>query len=464
MKLMIAILRVVLRGMGLVKGDRYRYSKEYEDNYKYMDLKEKLWWAYKALIKQIEKAEKGKNIEEYFRSQDLNFEPKADFETESRLVLAAGGDVSCSEVIYPESTSYLWEDIEEFYFSADLKCANLESPLDAFKPIGVVPRVCLTAPNLNTSPEMFERYTKGGKGINFFSTANNHSIDQGESGLVATLDFLDSTGCLHVGTSRSKEEQMDIPMIEINGIRVAMLSYTYCLNGYDSIAGKEYMTNVIRLNKPDSDISLICEHVRIAHEKKADMIIAILHWSIEFEMYPIENIIRMGHRIMELGVDMILGGHPHVVQPMEKYRFTDPYTGLEKKGFIVYSLGEMVSYNAFSKNSRLGFVVKLEISKGLQNNTVRTMITKVRVLPVYTWIRRLENHCYDYRLLDFIKTVNNIKDGYNLYGFSTNEIMELVRLEALLYNRLLPENYKCLFENLNGEGITKNVTIKSFSA
>ncbi len=448
MKLIIFLFRIYLRVLGFLRGDKYRYSQEYEDNFRYMDREEKLWWCYKATIKQIEKAEKGKSIEEYFRTQDLKFSYEEGFNVLGSLVLTAGGDLNCSEVVYPESTLHLWDDVEEFYFSADIICANLESPLDTSKPLGLVPYACLTAPKLNTSVDMLERYIGKEKGINFFSTANNHALDQGESGLIATLDNLDSKGVFHVGTSRTPEEQSDIPIIEVNGIRVAMLSYTYCLNGHEPIQGKEYMTNFIRLNKPNADLSLLCEHVRIAKEKKADIIIAMLHWSIEFESYPIENVIKMGHRILESGVDVILGGHPHVAQPMEKYIYADPYTGVKKEGFIIYSLGEMVAYNAFGKNSRLGFIVKLEISKGMANGTSKTLLTKVRIQPIYTLLRKLNKHHYDYRVLDFVKTINDIREGKNPYGFSAKEKKELYRLEGLLYNQLLPEEKDFLFKKI----------------
>ncbi|WP_105617866.1 CapA family protein [Vallitalea okinawensis] len=440
MRIKLILIKALLHIIGFFKGSRYKYSQEYEDNFLYMDLGEKLWWAYKAVIKQIENAEKGKNIESYFANQNLDFSPNDSFKVDQQVTLTAGGDLNCSDIIYPESTEHLWDDIEDFYFSGDIVCANLESPLDPSKPLGVVPSMCLTAPNLNTSPEMFERYARDGKGINFFSTANNHSLDQGESSLIATLDFLDSKGYPHVGTSRTPEEQKDIPIIEQGGIRIAFLSYTYCLNGFEPIPGKEYMTNVIRLNKPDTDISLIKEHIKIAHEKKADIIVAMLHWSIEFETYPIENIINMGHRIMECGVDIILGGHPHVLQPMEKYSFVDPYSKHKKEGFIIYSLGELVSYNAFSKNSRLTAILKLQISKGMQNDASITKITNLKILPTYTWARPFIAGKSDYRLLNFRSMMKQLEMGENPHGFTNKEIKELERLEALLYNKFLPQN------------------------
>lgn len=447
MTMSIRLIKGILHIVAFFKGDKYKYSQEYEDNFRYMSIEEKLWWGYKALIKQIERGEKGKNIEEYFLKQNLDFSPEVNFKIEKTLTITAGGDLSASDEIYPENTRHLWDDIEDFLFSGDIVCANLEAPIDSSKPPTGVPMMCLTAPGLNTTKEMFEVFTKGGRGINFLSTANNHSVDQGEYGLIATLDFLDSKGYGHVGTSRTKEEQMDIPVIEKNGIRVAMLSYTYSLNGFDAIPGKEYMTNLIRLNKPETDISLIKEQIKIAHQKNADIIVAMMHWSIEFETYPIQNVIDMGHRLMECGVDIILGGHPHVAQPMERYEFIDPYSKERKQGFIVYSLGELVSLNAFSKNSRLLFNIKLQVSKGIMNNNAVTKITALKVLPVYLHFTKPKSEPSDYRLLDLIKLIKDIGNGKNLYNFNLSQIEELKRLEKLFYNKLLPSEHSNLLED-----------------
>lgn len=455
MSLKITCLKIVLYVYGLFKGDKFKYSQEYEDNFKYMDTEEKLWWGYKSVIRQIENPEKGKGIDKYFAEQNLNFKLEDSFETDKKITITAGGDLNASEMIFPENTKHLWDDVEGFFFSGDMVCANLETPIDVSKPASGVPPMCLTAPKLNSTPEMFEVFARGGRGINIYATANNHSLDQGESGLVATLDFLDSKGYTHVGTSRTREEQMDVPVVEKNGIKVAFLSYTYCLNGAEPIPGKEYMTNVLRLNKPDTDISLIKAQVIAARKKGADIVAAVLHWSIEFETYPIENIINMGHRIMECGVDIILGGHPHVAQPMEKYSFFDEVQGVQKEGFIIYSFGELVSLNQFSKNSRLALLAKLELSKGKIRGKEVTKISDLKVLPIHICLRKFKDGKSDYRVLDFIKTIKLIDRGENPYGFTEKEIKELKRLEKLLYNRLLPKDTEGLINEYQDTSVPR---------
>lgn len=438
MKIVYFLLRRILQLIGFVKGDSYKYSQEYEDNFSYMSKKELVWWGYKANIKQIEHAEKGKGIETYFSEQDLNFSEKDGFVPESKITITAGGDLLSYEAITTDNAKDMWKDVASFYFDADIVYANLETPVFSQKAPSGVPLMCLTAPKLNTSPEMFDLFTNFGSGVNLFSTANNHCLDQGIDGLIGTLDFLDSKGYVHVGTSRTKEEQDNIPIVEKNGIKVAFLSYTYSLNGEEIPSEKGFMVNSLRLNKPDTDISLIHKHVQLAREKGADIITALLHWSVEFETYPIENVITMGHRIMDCGVDIILGGHPHVAQPMEKYTFYDPYLKRKKDGFIVYSLGELVSVNLFSKNSWLANLVKLEIVKGIQEGIPVTRIESLKVLPIYTCYRVFKNKDTDYRILDFRKLLSELNKGHNEYNLDKKVIDELMRLEKLLYEKVLP--------------------------
>ena len=91
--------------------------------------------------------------------------------------------------------------MRDFYFKADLVTANLESPFAQTADASYVPSVIMDTPIINSRRDIFDRITDDGKGINFFSTANNHALDAGVDGLVSTLDFLDAKGYPHVGTA-----------------------------------------------------------------------------------------------------------------------------------------------------------------------------------------------------------------------------------------------------------------------
>lgn len=434
-----------LRLKALAGGKKYRYSRPVEGNFNCLAPGEFDWWKYKYYIRQIEKAEKGKGIEQFFKVQDLSFSGKG-MRKEGKFILTAGGDLLSGSEVTPQTTKHLWDDVKDFYFHADTVYANLETPFAASHTVGNAPKSGIkSAPTLNGTPEMFERFVNGGRGISFFSTANNHCLDAGESGLLETLDFLDSRGYPHVGTARTCEERDSIPILERNGVKIAFISYTFSLNGKTTPEGKEYLTNYIRLNKPNADLSLIRQHARVARQRGADIVIACLHWSLEFEAYPIENVIYMGHRVLkEAGVDVILGNHAHVIQPLEKYHFTDPVSGEEKDGLIAYSLGNLVSdFN--TKDCRMSLLLKIGFNKGIQDGREKTVISSLHLKPIYTYKKYAGGQCTDFRLLDFLKLIEQLKAGKNRFGIGKRERKEIFRLEKLFY-QLLPEKYSNLIE------------------
>lgn len=431
--------KIKYRLLGVIKGDKYRYSQPVQGDFNDLQPGEFDWWKYKYYIRQIERGEKGKHIEEFFAKQNLNFSLPKDFVPNGTFTMTAGGDLLSGDQLTVETTQYLWDDIAPFYFeNTDSVYANLETPIAASKPVKNAPRSVNETPQLNGTEGMLDRYLYNGKGINFFSTANNHCLNQGEEGLIETLELLDKKGVPQVGTARTQEEQEDIPVIEKNGVRVAYIAYTFTLNGDKVPKGKEYMVNHVHLNNPEEDLSIIKRHVSVARERKADVVIAFLHWSLEFESYPIENIIKMGHRVLEeCGVDIIVGNHGHVIQPLERYDFTDPLRGEKKSGLIAYSLGNLVAdFN--TDNSLLSILLRIQFTKGIQNSAEKTVISGLEVLPFYTLKEYKDGVIQNIRLLDFLKLLEQLGAGVNQYALNKKQIKELHRLEKLFF-KLMPD-------------------------
>ena len=427
------------------KDKKYEYSQPVEGNFSCLEEGEFDWWKYKFYIKQIEKAEEGKHIEEYFYNQNLKFDLSKNFHIKNEAVFTAGGDLLSGKQITPETTKKLWDDIKEFYFNSDIVYANLETPIALSKPIGNAPKSVSEAPKLNGTQEMFDVFVQNGKGINFFSTANNHCMNQDEDGLIETLDFLEKEGYSQVGTARTPEEQNDIPVTSTNEIKIGHVAYTFSLNGDKEPNGKEYMVNHIRLNKPDEDISLIKKHVKIARDKGADIVIAYLHWSLEFESYPIENVIKMAHRIVEeCGIDIIIGNHPHVFQPIEKYEYLDK-NSIKRTSVIAYSLGNLVA-DFDVKNSLISCILKLIFAKGIdENGKEKTVISELKLMPIYTLKIFDNNEFKEIRLLNFLKLINQLDIKINKFNLSEDDIKELYRLKDLFY-KLIPENHELILE------------------
>jgi len=429
-------LKIIIWIYAWLHKKEFEYPFYSEENEAYFPLRDLAWLGYKMLNHPIERGEKGKQIEEYFAAQQLDYSVPEGFSKESSVVLSAGGDLLSSRDANQENTKHLWDEARDFLFSADICCANLETPVMPSRAVTFLPKKMQKNLVLNNSPQMFDAIYQDGKGVNVFSTANNHALDMGVEGLLETLDFLNSKGCVHVGTSASEQEQEDIPVVEKNGVRLAFLSYTYALNGKKIPTGKDYLVNYIRLNKPGTDLSMIERHVRKARlEKKADFVVACLHWSREFEAYPLQSMIETGHEIMGLGVDVIIGNHAHGVQPLEKYTYTDPFTGQEKDGLIVYALGDLISstekHEKFTPDSRVCNLIRLEITKGSLAEARAARITGLKMQPMYFFTKKENDLCTDYRLLNLKGLLNDLEAGTNRMNFSSVQIAEAQRLGRL---------------------------------
>lgn len=421
---------------GKLQGERALYSHATEGNFAHMTLEDKLWWGYKCYIRQVEQAQKGRGIEEHFARQDLAFSLPEGFAENGSVTFSAGGDLLSSPFINPENTRHVWDDIADYYFDADIVYANLESPVTA-SAIAHSQASIKATPAMNNSIEMLEVFHRSGKGVNLFSTANNHSMDMGEEGLISTLDILDEIGCAHVGTARTQADRDDVLVIEKNGVRIAFLSYTFSLNGKETPEGKPYMANYIRLNTPDFDPALIEQHVKSARlEKNADFVIALVHWSLEFELYPVETVMSTARKFAAMGIDIIVGNHSHCIQPIERLETVDPYSGQKKDCLVIYALGDLIYQNGYPGNFSLANLVKLRIVKGTLEGGATTLLTDFTVMPKYTFSRKENERYVDHRMLDIRKLTNALRVGENPYSMSESEQTEVFRLEAIM-NRVL---------------------------
>jgi poly-gamma-glutamate synthesis protein (capsule biosynthesis protein) len=199
----------------LSRPGRYQVSHAQEgDSDVRFGLRDICWWLYKYYYRQVEFPEPGKGIAERFAAQELDFPLPAAFVPESSAKIAAGGDILVSRHIRGDNTAHLWDDVEAFFFNADITYANLESPIAPSQPFTALPKNLFIPLRLNNSPAVFDVCWRNGTGINLFSTANNHAMDRGEAGLLETLDFLDSRGAPHTGTARNQAEQEDVLALE----------------------------------------------------------------------------------------------------------------------------------------------------------------------------------------------------------------------------------------------------------
>ena len=262
------------------------------------------------------------------------------------------------------SFSYCYRHISPLVKSADISVANLETTIGKSGYSGY-PSFC--------APDSF-LYAVKDAGFNVLLFANNHCMDKGKRGAMHTLDMLDSLQFAHCGVYRNaKEREERYPLIiEKNGVRVALLNYTYSTNGREIPA--PMVVNMI-------DKKTIVQDIKAAKEKCPDVIIACMHWGDEYVSLPPANVKEMSNWLIEQGVNHIIGNHPHVIQPIEiRESETTADTHL-----VVYSTGNLVS-NMSIRRADGGIMVGMRLRKIM--NYTRAL--DVRYL--LTWIAPKENN------------------------------------------------------------------------
>lgn len=407
--------------------------KGFHDDPLHFTPKDILFFAYKYYFRTLEKAEEKSGIEDYFKQQNFSF-PKKPLNAVT-ITLSAGGDLMPYEWINPQSTQHLWDEVGDFFFKADIVFANLETPVNTSKPASVTPEVMLNDMYFNGSQELYNIFSGNGKhhGYDVLSIANNHMLDMGEEGIKTTYEFLKGKA-QPVGGALSRETQNAFPIIEREGVKIAFIAYTYSLNKLIPIKGKEYLTNHLPLNQSDCNISFIVQQAQVARQRGADFVVCSLHCGCAYQAYPANHTVDLYHRVFEeAGVDVILGHHPHNPQPMEQYPYTDRFTGEEKLGFAIYSLGDFVAYdlNIFCRMPQL---LKFEITKTQQH----TFISGIQILPAYLAGKKTANGM-DVRLLNLLK----VADGNFTHPFLDAPLKkEAKTLYSFLHNHILPPQHE----------------------
>jgi poly-gamma-glutamate synthesis protein (capsule biosynthesis protein) len=233
-----------------------------------------------------------------------------------------------------------FRSIKDEILSADLAIANLEVPL-AGKPYSGYPAF--------SGPDEIAMDLKQ-IGFDVLVTANNHSCDKGAKGVERTVKMLDSFGVIHTGMFRNKQERAEkYPLVvSVKNFKIAILNYTYSTNGMSS--------GSLIVNKIDS--AQILKDIETAQLASPDIIIAFMHWGDEYARYPNKEQKKLTDMFFLNGVNLVIGAHPHVIQPMEKHYSAN---GRCDK-LVAYSLGNFVSNQPFTDTDG-GAILKVSLIK-----------------------------------------------------------------------------------------------------
>ena len=283
----------------------------------------------------------------------------------------------------------VFKNIKEYLVSADIAFGNLETTLPGDS------KLFAGYPQFGAPDEVAHALKDAG--FDILTTSNNHSVDTGRKGIDHTIDTLDSLGIRHLGTYKSIEEfeKNRILLYTKNGINFAFLSYSYSTNGI--AIPKDKVVNII-------DKDRIREDIQLARSKKPDVLIVAYHFGTEYARFPDKFQKEMVDFAFQEGADIILGGHPHVLQPYELDWIQDKY-GERKQRLVIYSLGNFVS-GQIKRYTNGGMIFNFKLTKKMQSGKTQISIQDVGYVPVFVYVSN-DKSGYQYNVLPVEKYLKN---------------------------------------------------------
>jgi len=258
-------------------------------------------------------------------------------------------------------------------------------------------------------------------GFNLVSLATNHTMDRGEKAVLASNEYWKKheNEALAVGTYSSEEERNKVQIREKNGIKYAMLSYTYGTNGISVPNGKEYLVNVwptnLSINDPsrDKEYQAYKEQVKKdieAVRNQVDVLMVAMHWGVEYTHNPTEYEKDSAKFLADNNVDIVIGAHPHVIQPVTWIDDT----------LVIYSLGNFVSAQLQDQNynKMVGLMTSVNITKTVKDGKTDIKIDDVKNELIFTYYNK--NSWSNFKVIPFSnenigKYLPNYKSVYETY-------------------------------------------------
>lgn len=251
-------------------------------------------------------------------------------------------------------------------------------------------------------------------GFNLVSLATNHTLDRGEKAIINSLNYWNNkSNVLTSGSYLSNDDRNKVNIKEVNNITYTMLNYTYGTNGIKVPEGKEYLVNIWPCtgNNPDNDTKYQ-EYKKVVKEDilrvrdKVDLLIVAMHFGVEYTHVPTNYQIDMAEFLSSLGVDIIIGTHPHVIMPITYINDT----------LVIYSLGNFLSAQDTNNdyNTTVGLLSSIKITKNIDKDNNSNIE-----------LSDLNN--------ELIYTTN--KDGYKIIPFSNPDIKDYLNDYERVYNK-----------------------------
>lgn len=236
-------------------------------------------------------------------------------------------------------------------------------------------------------------------GFNVVSLATNHTMDKGEAGVLASVNYWNSKkDVVTSGQWSSYEERDKVRVYEKNNIKYAFFSYTTLTNGLNTPYGKDYLNNVYSDSKAKNDIEKV--------KDKVDVIIVAMHWGVEYSMNVSSEQERIANYLSNLGVDLIIGAHPHVVEAVEYIN--------NGQTFVIYSLGNFIS-GQIGVDKLTGLMMEVTIRKEVDTRgNTKVSIVNPKADLIYTRYNMNSNN-WNFKVFPYSQLNDNILPSYKSY-------------------------------------------------
>lgn len=297
-----------------------------------------------------------------------------------RATLTAVGDIIVYSSMMRDAQTkdgydfrYMFAEVKEYFEDADLVFANQESM------IGGAALGLTDYPRFNSPFAIADALKE--LGVSVVSIANNHTLDRGEQAVHNAAAYWNELGIPYTGAYVSAEDASRIRTLTASDIKFAFLAYTYGTNGLPSPADKPWIVNRLDEKKIAKDIKEACE--------LADVVVVSYHFGNEYERMPNEEQKKWAQLAADHGAHIVLGHHPHVLQPLE---WLEQPNG--EQTLVAYSLGNfLAAQDGFYKD--LGGILNVTVEKMVQEEKITISIDTPSFIP--TWIHK--KNWREYRII-----------------------------------------------------------------
>ncbi|TDL83183.1 CapA family protein [Peribacillus frigoritolerans] len=318
---------------------------------------------------------------------NVNQPPKS---FKSTVTLSAIGDILIHGRVYNDAktgSTYdfkpMLKEVKPLIGKSDITFANQETMIGGTE-IGLS-----TYPSFNSPFEVVDAFQDAG--VDIAGIANNHTLDRGEKAILNATDRYDEIGMPYVGGYRNIQDADTPRVINKNGVKLGFLAYTYGTNGIPVPDGKPHLVNLIDKPKMMKDIEEM--------KKLSDAVIVSMHWGVEYIRLPNEEQQELAQFLADQGVHLVIGHHPHVLQPMEWVKGKDG-----NKTFVVYSLGNFLS-GQVGEYKEIGGIFSINLTKALTNGTKTVELTDPGFVP--TIVVSQNNRAYRVKELKNVNQTQN---------------------------------------------------------